>query len=119
MKYKITRNKFFFCIIDEIVFSIPTVYSDPYDEILEKTINGERWMLKVSNWVIEDLRQQLKDGILINNEIIKSKKLSVRFLINQHGVESEKIQFYIINGDIYFESDSIIRRNNILEYLGI
>ena len=72
-------------------------------------------------YVIKDVREQLAIKIVTYGKLTKkAKKLSVNFQTREHHqYYIDGLDFYIINGDIYFECDESIKREKLLSKLGI
>ncbi len=120
--YKIVRNSWWkFWQIDQLEFVLPTQYQDAYEEVQKELINGTQWSMELKSWVLDDLREQLTSRVLTWNKLVKkSKKLSVRFLTSGSGQRfSDTIDFYVWGSDIYFDSDESIKRERLLNKLGI
>ena len=120
--YKIVRHSWWkFWQVDEIEFTLPTQYSDAYEEVEKKLINGTQWSMVLSSWVIEDVREQLASRVFTYEKLVKkAKKLSVRFGTTESGQRfSDCMDFYVIDGGIYFDSDDAIKRERLLKKLGI
>lgn len=119
--YTITRNSFWrFWEIDELEFDLPTRYEDAYEEIEKKLINGSEISMELKSWVIEDVREQLAIRVqTYHKEVMKAKKLSVKFRTREyHQYYVERMPFYM-KGDIYFDCDEAIKRDKLLSKLGI
>jgi hypothetical protein len=71
--------------------------------------------------VIEDVRDQLSMLVEIyQKKVSKAKKLSVNFQTREnHQYYIDGLDFYIIDGEIYFECDESIKREKLLSKLGI
>ncbi len=120
-KYIIHRKSWWkFWEIDELEFILPTRYQDAYEEVERKTFSGHSYSMELMDWVKDDIRQQLKSLIVTNPDpVTKAKKLSVQFRSKQDGYNYvDKMQFYAL-GDIYFDCDRVVKRENLLKKLGI
>ena len=120
--YKIYRRFWWkFWQIDQLEFTLSSRYEDAYEEVEKKLINGTQWSMELKSWVIDDLREQLSSRILTYNKLVKkSKKLSVRFGTSGSGQRfSDRMDFYVWGEDIYFDSDESIKRERLLNKLGI
>ena len=120
--YEITRYSFWkFWAIDELEFSLPTRYSDAYKEVEKKLPNGTSYSIELDSWVIEDVREQLSNKVHKYQKLVsRSKKLRVNFRTSHESqFYSSIIDFYYIDGEIYFDSDESIKREKILNKLGI
>jgi len=124
--YKIIRYSFWnFWKIDRLEFNLPTRYEDAYEEVEKKLVDGGRsYSMELKKYVIEDVREQLAIKIVTYGKLTKkAKKLSVNFQTREHHQYYFKLRnsldFYIINGDIYFECDESIKREKLLSKLGI
>ena len=109
-----------FWLIDELEFKLPTRYEDAYQEVERKTMNGWSLSYELMDWVKNDIREQLKSRVITYPDLVtKSKKLVVRFGTRQDGQHyTDRMQFYL-RGDIYFDSDEAIKREKLLNKLGI
>ena len=120
--YKITRYSFWkFWVIDELEFALPTRYSDAYQEVEKKLPNSTSYSIELRPWVIEDIREQLSNKVHKYHKLVsRSKKLRVDFRTTQDfQFYNNLIDFYYIDGEIYFDSDESIKREKILNKLGI
>lgn len=121
--YKIIRYSFWnFWKIDRLEFNLPTRYEDAYEEVEKKLVDGGRsCSMELKKYVIEDVRDQLAIKIVTYGKLTKkAKKLSVNFQTREHNqYYTDGLDFYIINGDIYFECDESIKREKLLSKLGI
>lgn len=120
--YKIVRYSWWkFWEIDRLEFLLPSVYQDAYEEVQVKTFNGFASMFELKSFVIEDVRQQLAQRIKTYEELtLKAKKLSVKIHTNESGQRYyDGLQFYIRNGEVYFDTDNAIKREKLLNKLGI
>lgn len=123
--YRIIRRGFGsfwkFWQIDELEFTLPTQYSDAYEEVEKKLINGNEWSIVLSSWVIEDIREQLASRVSTYDKLVKkAKKLMVVFSTSESGQRFiDRMNFYVIDGGIYFDVDDAIKRQKLLNKLGI
>ena len=120
--YKITRYSFWkFWKIDELEINLPTRYSDAYHEVEKKSPNGTSYSIELESWVIEDVREQLSNKVHKYQKLVnRSKKLRVNFRTSLDlQFCSNIIDFYFIDGEIYFDSDESIKREKILNKLGV
>lgn len=117
--YNIVRSHWWkFWQIDQLQFILSTDYGGAYQEVHKKLINGTQWSMELKPWVLDDLREQLMKRVLTYNRLVKkSKKLSVRF--STSGGLFNNLDFWVISGQIYFESDEVIKRERLLNKLGI
>lgn len=144
MKVEVIRSRWWkFWQIDLVIVNLPTSYRDAYYEVEKSGIiysevgmpcgksSSTWWELK--DWVKEDIRSQLS-GFLISKKlwesygekILASKKLQVKFGAWDnfaHAVfddeDADTLDFYIRGGEIYFDSDLVIKREKVLERIGI
>jgi len=119
--YIVTRETWWkFWQIDSLLFILPTNYNDAYEEVDRKTMNGHSWSMELMDWVKDDIREQLKSRIITYPDLVtKAKKLSVQFRTSYEGQNyTDKMDFYA-RGDIYFDSDEAIKREKLLNKLGI
>lgn len=123
--YTITRYSFWkFWEVDELEFNLPTRYTNAYEEVERKTMNGHSYSMELMDWVKKDIRKQLKDMIITYPDLVtKAKKLSVQFYTGHsfpiRTAHTNTMNFYIISGDIYFDSDQMVKRQSLLNKLGI
>jgi hypothetical protein len=120
--YKIVRNSWWkFWQIDQLEFTLPTRYEDAYEEVEKKLINGTSYSMELSSWVIEDVREQLTSRVSTYDKLVKkAKKLSVNFHTRDSGqLYIDGRDFYIIDGEIYFDSDESMKRDKLLSSLGL
>jgi hypothetical protein len=121
--YKIIRYSFWkFWRIDRLEFSLPSRYTDAYVEIEKKLVEGGRsYSMELRKSFIEDVRYQLSMLVEIyQKKVSKAKKLSVNFQTREnHQYYIDGLDFYIIDGEIYFECDESIKREKLLSKLGI
>ena len=120
--YKIVRHSWWkFWQVDELEFTLSTRYQDAYEEVEKKLLNGTEWSMVLSSWVIEDIREQLDISISTYSKLVKkAKKLSVRFHTSESGQRFiDCMNFYVIDGGVYFDSDDAIKRERLLNKLGI
>ena len=120
--YKIVRHSWWkFWQVDEIEFTLSTRYQDAYEEVEKKLVNGTEWSMVLSSWVIEDIREQLVISVSTYSKLVKkAKKLSVRFHTSESGQRFiDCMNFYVIDGGVYFDSDDAIKREKLLNKLGI
>ena len=76
--------------------------------------------MELSDWVKDDIRKQLKELILECPELLsKAKKLNVRFNTTGHGQRYIDDMDFYLRGNIYFDSDEAIKREKLLNKLGI
>ena len=120
--YKIVRNSWWrFWQIDQLEFILPTRYEDAYEEVTKRILNGNSWSMELSSWVIEDVRRQLMSRVSTYSKVVaKAKRLSVTFHTregSQYYIDG--MDFYIINGEIYFDSDESMKRDKLLSSLGL
>lgn len=115
--YKIIRYSFWkFWTIDRLDFSLPSRYLNAY----ELGVYPD-WSTNLKSCVIEDIREQLSSRVLNHEKLVKkAKKLSVSFVTKENNnYYIDDLNFYIIDGGIYFDSDEAIKREKILNKLGI
>jgi hypothetical protein len=120
--YIITRYSFWkFWKIDELEINLPTRYSDAYHEVEKKSPNGTSYSIELKSWVIDDVREQLYNKVHKYQKLVnRSKKLRVNFRTSlDFQFYSNIIDFYFIDGGIYFDSDESIKREKLLNKLGI
>jgi hypothetical protein len=120
--YKILRNSWWkFWKIDSLEFQLPTRYEDAYQEVEKKLINGSQILMELKSWVIEDVREQLVTRIVTYGKLAKkAKKLSVKFHTRDSGqYYTDGMDFYLRGEEIYFDSDDAIKREKLLNKLGI
>jgi hypothetical protein len=120
--YKIYRNSWWkFWEIDSLEFNLPTRYEDAYQEVEKKLINGTSYSMELMSWVIEDVREQLVTRIVTYGKLAnKAKKLSVKFHTRDSGqYYTDGMDFYLRGDEIYFDSDDAIKRERLLNKLGI
>ena len=115
--YKIYRSSWWkFWEIDSLEFNLPTRYEDAYQEVEKKLINGTSYSMELMSWVIEDVREQLVTRIVTYEKLAKkAKKLSIKFHTRESGqYYTDGMNFYIIDNEIYFDSDDAIKRERLL-----
>jgi hypothetical protein len=130
--YKIIRYSFLkFWLIDTLEFNLPSRYLNAYEEVEKKlylqSLDGSytsinTWSTNLKSYVVEDIRQQLSAKILNHEKLVKKdKRLIVNFDTKENNsyYQSNSMNFYIIDGVIYFDSDKVIKREKILNQLGI
>ena len=119
--YTITRYSFWkFWEVDELEFNLPTRYEGAYEEVEKKLINGSQISMELTNWVKDDIREQLKSRIITYPDLVtKAKKLSVRFHTREYGQYYTASMPFYMKGDIYFDCDESIKRDRLLSKLGI
>lgn len=120
--YKIVCNSWWkFWQIDQLEFTLSTRYEDAYEEVEKKLINGSSYSMELSSWVIEDIREQLASRVFTYEKPVKkAKRLSVKFNTRESSQYfTNTMDFYIIDGGIYFDSDEAIKREKLLSKLGI
>ena len=120
--YKIVRHSWWkFWQVDELEFTLSTRYQDAYEEVEKKLLNGTEWSMVLSSWVIEDIREQLAISVSTYSKLVKkTKNLSVRFHTSESGQRFiDCMNFYVIDGGVYFDSDDAIKREKLLNKLGI
>lgn len=121
--YKIIRNSFWkFWEIDELEFNLPTMYSDAYKEIEKKLINGTSYSMELKRWVIKDIREQLSTLVFTYSKLVsKSKILRVNYETCYDTIMESRnsMNFYFRDGEIYFDFDDAIKREKLLNKLGI
>ena len=130
--YKIIRYSFLkFWLIDTLEFNLPSRYLNAYEEVEKKlylqSLDGSytsinTWSTNLKSYVVEDIRQQLSAKILNHEKLVKkAKRLIVNFDTKENNsyYQSNSMNFYIIDGVIYFDSDKVIKREKILNQLGI
>ena len=119
---KTYRNSWWkFWKIDHLEFELLTRYDNAYKEVIRKTINGKTYSMELNSWVVEDVREKLLVRIKTYSKLVKkAKKLSVKFSTRESGqYYTDSMDFYIRGEGIYFDSDNAIKRDNILNQLGI
>ena len=119
--YIVTRKTWWkFWQVDSLTFILPTNYNDAYEEVERKTMNGHTWSMELMDWVKDDVREQLKSRIITYPDLVtKAKNHSVQFGTGYNGQRfTETMKFYL-RGDIYFDSDEAIKREKLLNKLGI
>lgn len=120
--YTMRRSSWWrFWKVDHLEFNLPTRYEDAYEEVEKKLINGREWSMILSSWVIEDVREQLASRVFTYDNLTKkAKRLSVSFNTRESGqYYTDSMNFYIIDNSIYFDSDDAIKREKLLNKLGI
>lgn len=120
--YKIYRSSWWrFWEVDRLDFSLPTRYEDAYEEIEKKLINGTSYSMELRQWVIEDVREQLATRVFTYAKLVKkAKRLSVKFHTRDSGqFWTDGMDFYLSGEEIYFDSDNAIKRDKLLNKLGI
>lgn len=120
--YKIYRSSWWkFWEIDSLEFNLPTRYEDAYQEVEKKLINGTSYSMELRSWVIEDVREQLVTRIVTYGKLTKkAKKLSVKFHTRDSGqFYTDGMDFYLRGEEIYFDLDDAIKREKLLNKLGI
>jgi len=120
--YKIYRSSWWkFWEIDSLEFNLPTRYEDAYQEVEKKLINGTSYSMELMSWVIEDVREQLVTRIVTYGKLAKkAKKLSVKFHTRDSGqFYTDGMDFYLRGEEIYFDFDNVIKREKLLNKLGI
>lgn len=122
--YNIHRNHWWkFWAIDELEFILHTRYQDAYKEVEKKTKNGYQYSMELESWVIEDIREQLLEKVVKCPGLVrKAKSLRVQFsstMNNPFNRYLTTIPFYCIDRSIYFDSDESIKREKLLNKLGI
>lgn len=120
--YKIYRSSWWrFWEADSLEFNLPSRYEDAYEEIEKKLINGTSYSMELRSWVIEDVREQLATRVFTYEKLAKKvKKLSVKFHTRESGqYYTDGMDFYLRGEEIYFDSDSAIKREKLLSKLGI
>ena len=120
--YTITRNSFWkFWEIDSLEFQLLTRYTDAYEEVQKKMINGSQISMELKSWVIEDVREQLVTRIITYEKLVKkAKKLSVSFGTRESSqFYTDGMDFYLRGEEIYFDSDDVIKREKLLNKLEI
>lgn len=119
--YTIFRyNWWKFWQIDTLEFTLSTCYQEAYEEVERKTLTGTEYSMELSNWVKDDIRKLLKDLVLDFPKLVsKAKKLHVRFRTTEHGQQYIDGMDFYLRDDIYFDSDEAIKREKILNKLGI
>jgi len=117
--YKIIRNSFWkFWEIDQLEFTLPTTYSDAYEEVEKKLINGTSYSIELKRWVTKDIREQLSIIVSTYSKLVsKSKNLRVNY--NTSGFQWSSMNFYLRDGEIYFDFDDAIKREKLLNKLGV
>lgn len=120
--YKIHRNKWWrFWQIDRLEFTLYTRYQDAYQEVETKTLKETTYSWELMDWVIKDVREQLEPKVKKSLKLVKkAKSLKVKFRsseLTHHSITT--LDFYYIDGYIYFDSDESIKRERILNKLGI
>jgi hypothetical protein len=125
--YTITRYSFWkFWQVDELEFRLQTRYGktrygNPYEEVKRKTMDGRTYYsMELMDWVKDDIRKQLKSRIITYPDLVtKAKLLKVRFYTNNSTWTTSTMDFYIRSGGIHFASDKMVKRERLLEQLGI
>jgi hypothetical protein len=118
--YKITRKWWKFWEIDTLEFNIHTRYEDAYEGVEKKLPNGSQFSMELLNWVKDDIREQLKSRIITYPNLVrKAKTLKVNFRTSYMGLPSSDSMNFYMHGDIYFDSDDAIKRQRLLDKLGI
>jgi hypothetical protein len=114
------KNWFRFWEISEFEVTLGHAsYSDAFEEKITRNGTSKTCGMELKDWVIKDLRNQLFTKLpKFPKSYTKSKKLIVSFYTG-HGFVKNKIEFYVIDGFIYFESDTVIKRDKRFEKLGI
>ena len=77
--------------------------------------------MELKSWVIEDVREQLAIRVqTYHKEVMKAKKLRVKFSTTEyHQYYFDIMNFYVRGGGIYFDFDDAIKRERLLNKLGI
>lgn len=120
--YKIYRSSWWrFWEVDSLEFSLPTRYEDAYEEVEKKLINGKSYSMELRQWVIDDVREQLATRVFTYGKLVKkAKKLSVNFNTRDSGqFFIDGMDFYLRGEEIYFDCDDVIKREKLLNKLGI
>jgi len=119
--YKIIRNSFWkFWEIDELEFNLPTMYRDAYEEIEKKLINRTSYSMELKRWVIKDIREQLSTLVFTYSKLVnKSKILRVNYITSTYITFQCSMNFYLRCGEVYFDFDDAIKREKLLNELGI
>lgn len=118
--YTIFRYWWKFWQIDVLEFTLPTCYEEAYEEVERKTLTGKEYSMELYDWVKDDIRDQLIVLVLECPKLVsKAKKLHVKFRTTGHGNQYIDGMDFYLRGDIYFDSDEAIKREKILNKLGI
>ena len=120
--YTISRSSWWkFWEVDGLEFTLPTRYEDAYQEVEKKLINGSSYSMELRSWVIEDVREQLSMRIVTYGKLAKkAKKLSVKFHTRESSqFYTDGMDFYLRGEGIYFDCDNVIKREKLLNKLGI
>jgi hypothetical protein len=99
--------------IDLLSINLPSCYSDAYEPKDDSEV--------LMDWVKKDVLEQLTMLVGKYQKLLKkAKKLEVKFYTTYCAQKYvDGIYFYIDGGDIFLYDDVAIRRNSILESLGI
>jgi len=144
--YRVIRYSWWrFWDIDDLEFSLSSKYMDAYEEetrelkswVVEDVREQLGVLLHSVGFFNSDLRCRCslckpnmnygtsfiipKSGHnMLNKLVSKAKKLSVRIHTKEYGqFYTDFLNFYIIDGVIYFDSDVSIKREKLLNRLGI
>ena len=106
--------------IEKIEFNLWSQYSDAFIEVEKVTSTGKEWSYQLKEWVVEDLRDQLKKLVTIHYPKVckKAKSFLVRFQTELDTYNTTtKLHFTVINGEVFFEFDEVIKREKLLNKL--
>lgn len=144
--YRVIRYSWWrFWDIDDLEFSLSSKYMDAYEEetrelkswVVEDVREQLGVLLHSVGFFNSDLRCRCSlckpnlnhfisfiipksDHNMLNKLVSKAKKLSVNIHTKEYGqFYTDFLNFYIIDGVIYFDSDVSIKREKLLNRLGI
>ena len=144
--YRVIRYSWWrFWDIDDLEFSLSSKYMDAYEEetrelkswVVEDVREKLEVLLHSVGFFNSDLRCRCslckpnlnhvtsfiipkRGHNMLNKLVSKAKKLSVRIHTKEYGqFYTDFLNFYIIDGVIYFDSDVSIKREKLLNRLGI
>jgi hypothetical protein len=115
---EISRNKWKFWQIEKVCFNLSSQFQNAYKEVEKKTWSGRELYYQLKDWVVEDIRHQLKWLVTTHYpEVCKvSKTFEVRFKTELDTLDTTtKIPFYYIDGEILFDFDYLVKRSKILD----
>lgn len=117
---EISRNKWKFWQIEKVCFNLNSHYQVAYEEIEKETWDGRELYYQLKDWVVEDIRHQLKWLVTTHYPKVckKAKSFLVRFQteLDTHNTTT-KLHFTVINGEVFFEFDEVIKREKLLNKL--
>jgi len=117
---RIKRKWWNFWKFEELAIFISKRYDDAWKEVVITKNGSPSWGLELEDWVKDDIRQKLKSKCLKHHKYIKrSKKLIVEFYTWRSIQFSIKMEFHYHDGEIYLNNDKSLKRQKILESIGI